>query len=88
MPRRKHYVAPVAPAPGPDAVLIAMHRKMTPQDVHAARIGSFKPAVYHIGEDYFCSPEEGEALPVDPLFAKGWQLIATYEGRSIHRARG
>ena len=87
MPRRKHYVAPIVSAPGPDAALIAMHRKMTPQDIHAARVGSFKPAVYRIGEDYFCSPD-GEALPIDPLFAKGWQLIATYEGRNIHRARG
>lgn len=87
MPRRKHYVAPIVSAPGPDAALIAMHRKMTPQDVTRGAVGSFKPAVYRIGEDYFCSPD-GEALPVDPLFAKGWQLIATYEGRSIHRARG
>lgn len=88
MPRRKHYVAPVVPAPGPDAALIAMHRKMTPQDVLQGKVGSFTPAVYVIGEDYFCSPAQGEALPADPRFIKGWQLIATYEGRNIHRARG
>ncbi|RWO22826.1 hypothetical protein [Mesorhizobium sp.] len=73
------------------AEIIAHHRSIgaTPvsgADIAAMRFEQFNPAVYHIGEDYFCAPDEGENLPEDPRFA--WQMIATYFGRNIHRARG
>jgi hypothetical protein len=86
--KRAHVVHVV---PDRSAEIIAHHRSIgaTPvsaADIAAMRFEQFNPAVYHIGEDYFCVPDEGEELPEDPRFA--WQMIATHFGRNIHRARG
>jgi hypothetical protein len=77
--------------PDRSAQIIAHHRSLgaspvSAADIAAMRFEHFKPAVYHIGEDYFCAPDEGETPPEDPRFA--WQVIATHFGRNIHRARG
>ena len=68
------------------AEIIAFHFSADIRDIQDCRYQSTRyasPAVYTIGEYYYCSPNAGQAPPRDWT---GWERIGTHYERDVMRA--
>lgn len=43
------------------------------------------PAVYVVGQDYYCAPAAGK-LPGNKFPGQPWQPVATYYGRTVYES--
>jgi len=75
------------------AEIIAFHFSCDIKDVSEGRYQSTRfsdPAVYVMGEDYFCCPKAGQKPAVDKQFPDrwDWKEIGEWYGRKVYRAKG
>ena len=69
------------------AEIIGFHFSCDIRDVQDGRYQSTRyasPAIYTLGDDYFCSPPAGAAPPAK--FGK-WELLGEHYGRGVYRCR-
>lgn len=67
------------------AEIIAFHFSSDIRDIQDARYQSTRyaaPAVYSIGDHYYCSPKAGQKPPSD---WSGWERIGHHYGRDVMR---
>lgn len=72
------------------AELIAFHLGWDWNDVKECRYQSTRyvsPAIYALGDSYFCAPTERQKLPEPEEFGL-WEKVGDAYGRPIYRANG
>ncbi len=67
------------------AYVIAFHFCNDIKDVQECRYQNYEPAVYCLGDDYYCAPAPGKKLPDTKRFA--WTKIGTQCGRDIYECK-
>lgn len=64
------------------AEIIAFHFSSDIADVRDGLYQNYRPSVYVVGNDYYCSPAAGQKPPREAPGAP-WERVAEYYGRTI-----